>query len=350
MIRKIAAISVALGMVWSSATIGAQEGESSEDRVQRQVERRMRDLQRSLQLSEAQMEKIKPLVTSYEKQQQELREKNDQQIKQILTPDQTQQMDSRRSRRGRGGSSRGGSRFGPSQILGRLRQELDLTQDQETKMEAIFEKASEEMRTMFSRAREGGFQNMDWGKMQESMRKYWSELSDEVRKHLNESQIERYDEMVKEMENNPWMRGFRGRSQQSESTGRQGNDRSGREGREGREGRRERDASGQAERRYARALESLNLDDEEAAIVGPMVRAIVDLQTTGRKSVQTVRQQLESLLEGKSADEAQLQGAIDALRQVRTQHESKLSQAREELRSLLTLPQEGQMLGQGILD
>ncbi len=344
MIRKIAAISVALGMVWSSAMVGAQEGESSEDRVQRQVERRIRDLQRSLQLSEAQVEKIKPLITSFEQQQQELREKSDQQIKQILTPDQTQQMESRRSRGGRGGSSRGGSRFGPGQILDRLRQELDLSQDQETKMEAIFEKASQEMRTMFSKAREGGFQNMDWSKMQESMKKYWGDLSTEVRTHLNESQLERYDEMVKEMENNPMMRGFRGRSQQGGSSGRQGNDRS------GREGRRERDAAGQAERRYARALEALNLDEEESAIVGPMVRAIVELQAAGRESAQKARKNLESLLDGKSADEAQLQGAIDALRQVRTQNESKLSQAREELRSLLTLPQEGQMLEQGILD
>ena len=332
-------------LVPAPITLAQESGPSDEaQRIERQVDRRIEQLRRGLELSEGQVEKLRPLLTAYEREQSRIRLENGEKIRQILTPDQSERYTQLQSRRG-GRSREGGRRFGPGQIMERLRDQLELSPEQEGKLQAIFDGAQEEMRSVFAKAREGGFQNMDWGKLRETMTEYWGKLSDKVRVELSDAQKPKYDEMVKEMQNNPWMRGFEGRGNRE---GRNDSSRGDRERRE--RPRRDRDPAELAKRRHERAMTALALSDEEGAVLSPLIQRILELQTTGRQTVNQSREALSGLFESGDADEESVKKAMQAMRSARTTLEQQLEQAREELRGLLTISQEGQMLEQGILD
>ncbi len=122
------------------------------------VERRLAHMQQSLELTDEQVALLRPVLENRHTRQEELRQSFHQELEGILTPEQLARLDERRERHGRfGRSGRGGpggpdgrggpGRFGhhgppdPEQMLTRMAEDLDLTDNQVTALRPIFEAA-----------------------------------------------------------------------------------------------------------------------------------------------------------------------------------------------------------------
>lgn len=98
----------------------------------------------------------------------------------------------------------GGQRMDPEerakQQTAELKEELQLNEDQSTKLEELFVKSGKESQAMFEAMREGG--DTDRSEMREKMQASREKQQEEVKKILTEEQFTKYEKLMQERRRN----------------------------------------------------------------------------------------------------------------------------------------------------
>ena len=113
-------------------------------------------------------------------------------------------------------------------------------------------------------------------------------------------------------------------------------------------GRRQFDPAQMIERQTQRAVEQLALSSEEAAVLEPRIKAIVQNWIQRRQEMQPLMQALRTAIDG--GGEAQIKSALEALKAKQKEHKAKSDALQKDLVELLTLPQEAQLTVAGIVN
>ena len=103
-----------------------------------------------------------------------------------------------------------------------------------------------------------------------------------------------------------------------------------------------------AERQTQRAIENLNLSDEEAAVLVPRIKAIAQHRLQQRQTLRPLTQALRTAVDGE--DKAEIKSALDALKAQQNAQQTKAEALEEELVELLTLRQEAQLTIAGVVN
>ena len=119
-------------------------------------------------------------------------------------------------------------------------------------------------------------------------------------------------------------------------------------GQRGEGGRRQFDPAQMVERQTQRAIEQLNLSDEEAAVLGPRIKAIAENRIQRREEMRPLVQALRTAIDG--TDDAQMKSALEAIKAMRKEHQAKSEALEKDLVELLTLRQEAQLTVAGIVN
>ena len=129
-------------------------------------------------------------------------------------------------------------------------------------------------------------------------------------------------------------------------------DRSSREqrtrGERGERGRGQFNVAEMVERQTQRAIENLNLSDEEAAVLVPRIKAIAQHRLQQRQTLRPLTQALRTSVDGE--DKAEIKSALDALKAQQNEQKTKAETLEKELVELLTLRQEAQLTIAGIVN
>lgn len=129
-------------------------------------------------------------------------------------------------------------------------------------------------------------------------------------------------------------------------------DRSSREqrgrGERGERGRGQFNVAEMVERQTQRAIENLNLSDEEGAVLVPKIKAIAQHRLEQRQTLRPLTQTLRTSVDGE--DKAEIKSALDALKAQRDKQKTKAEALEKELVELLTLRQEAQLTIAGIVN
>jgi periplasmic protein CpxP/Spy len=199
-----------------------------------------------------------------------------------------------------------------------MREQLELTDEQVSQFEAMNEQMrarGEEMREMF---RSG---NMEGAR--EMMQGFRTEMETSVREILTEEQFTKYEELQSEM------RGGRGRYG----------------GGEGRGGGRER----QRARLREQAVTALALSPEEEAFVLERLDTVLETRTLIRQEQEQRRQDFLSKVRS-TTEPTELQTALGEFRAAQAADRESEQAAMNQLREVLTLEQEAQLVALGILE
>lgn len=129
-------------------------------------------------------------------------------------------------------------------------------------------------------------------------------------------------------------------------------DRSSREqrgrGERGERGRGQFNVAEAVERQTQRAIENLNLSDEEGAVLVPKIKAIAQHRLEQRQTLRPLTQALCTSVDGE--DKAAIKSALDALKAQRDKQKTRAEALEKELVELLTLRQEAQLTIAGIVN
>ncbi len=129
-------------------------------------------------------------------------------------------------------------------------------------------------------------------------------------------------------------------------------DRSSREqrtrGERGERGRGQFNVAEMVERQTQRAIENLNLSDEEGAVLVPKIKAIAQHRLEQRQTLRPLTQTLRTSVDGE--DKAAIKSALDALKAQQNKQKTKAEALEKELVELLTLRQEAQLTIAGIVN
>lgn len=226
-------------------------------------------------------------------------------------------------REGRRGGRRGGRGMGMGGMdTDALKEQLGLNDEQVEKMKALNEANRAEMMEMRKKMQSGEF---DFSNMRELMTERREAQTKKINELLTPEQQEKYKKVQEER-----------RSQWGQRGGRRG----GREG--GRRGGRDR-----GPRVKAAALKALALDEEVAAVVTPLLDAVLTGRNTDREAQRTRRDAFLKKLDG--ADEATVTTLLTEFRAENTKAEEARKKAGEDLREVLTVTQEAKLVGLGVL-
>lgn len=320
--------------------------ELAKEAAERRVEWQMR-MYSSLELSEAQKDQVKKILIDDELATAKQRDERRAKVKEILTPSQREaydQMIEQQNRGGRGmfggggGGGPGGGGFGGMGRMGmdpaQLKERLKLTDDQTTKITAVFTEAAPQWMERFQKMREGGG-GFDPTKIREIVNELRVEANKKIEAILTPEQMPEWQKMVKEFDDQmaQWTGGrFPG---------------GGGEGREGRGPREERDLSpeDQIKRRLSAAMTALAMSAEEASAIQPLVEKVIQYQVTAGKAVRDAREAI-----GKVEGEDQIKLKVDDYRKVRAEYEEKLALLSSGLRELLTVQQEAKLIALRVLE
>ena len=102
------------------------------------------------------------------------------------------------------------------------------------------------------------------------------------------------------------------------------------------------------ERQTQRAIENLNLSDEEGAVLVPKIKAIAQHRLEQRQTLRPLTQTLRTSVDGE--DKAAIKSALDALKAQQNKQKTKAEALEKELVELLTLRQEAQLTIAGIVN
>lgn len=102
------------------------------------------------------------------------------------------------------------------------------------------------------------------------------------------------------------------------------------------------------ERQTQRAIENLNLSDEEGAVLVPKIKAIAQHRLEQRQTLRPLTQTLRTSVDGE--DKAEIKSALDALKAQQSKQKTKAEALEKELVELLTLRQEAQLTIAGIVN
>ena len=185
----------------SAAAVSAQETGAHH---QRRLERKLEHLERRLDLTEDQISLIRPVLEEARDRRRELRslprderrsaartlrDRVHHQLEGILTPDQLTELESMR-RRHRG-------RMNPERMIERMREHLNLTDDQVTRIRPILERAATERRSL---------RDLERPERREAARTLRTETMDAVRGELTEAQQVEFDAFRETMRHRRAMR------------------------------------------------------------------------------------------------------------------------------------------------
>lgn len=119
-------------------------------------------------------------------------------------------------------------------------------------------------------------------------------------------------------------------------------------GQRGERGRGQFNPAQMAERQTQRAIENLNLSDEEAAVLVPRIKAIAQHRLQQRQTLRPLTQALRTSVDGE--DKAEIKSALDALKAQQNEQKTKAEALEKELVELLTLRQEAQLTIAGVVN
>lgn len=119
-------------------------------------------------------------------------------------------------------------------------------------------------------------------------------------------------------------------------------------GQRGEGGRRQFDPAQMVERQTQRAIEGLNLSDEEAAVLEPRIKAIAERRIQRRQEMRPFTEALRTAIDG--GDEAETKSALEALKAKQKENKAKSERLEKDLIELLTLRQEAQLTIAGIVN
>ena len=129
-------------------------------------------------------------------------------------------------------------------------------------------------------------------------------------------------------------------------------DRSSREqrarGERGERGRGQFNVAEMVERQTQRAIEDLNLSDEEAAVLVPRIKAIAQHRLQQRQTLRPLTQALRTSVDGE--DKAEIKSALDALKAQQNEQKTQAEALEKELVELLTVRQEAQLTIAGVVN
>ncbi len=122
----------------------------------------------------------------------------------------------------------------------------------------------------------------------------------------------------------------------------------GERGQRGEGGRRQFNPEQMAERQTERAIEDLNLSDEETAILVPKIKAIAQHRLQQRQELRPFAQALRTSVDGE--DKAQIKAALKTFKAQRAARNTTAKALEKDLVELLTVRQEAQLTIAGIVN
>lgn len=102
-----------------------------------------------------------------------------------------------------------------------------------------------------------------------------------------------------------------------------------------------------AKRLFDRVMKDLDLAAEEAAVIGPMIRALIQHKVIGNRNLAKRRGKMTGESKAKGEDAAKQ--AVAAYRKAREAYQTKLTELQTAVRELLTVPQESILIGYDLL-
>lgn len=301
----------AVGAMWILSL--AQAGGPQEDPSERLAQR----LREALQLSEEQAAKVREIL-----------KKQGEQLRAVLTDEQRQRYD-QMSRflggfGGRGGGAppwAGGFRGAWLPPTEELKAQLDLNDDQVSRINAIRDGVREEIRNFWRNRQGGGNPAEEWTAW---MQKAREETLAKVRETLTDSQKTKFDEILKNFQPE-------GRVETGDRN-------------------RDRGRGGSVEDRVSRAMEALRIEDaQEAAAIRGLVKKVVDLMERLEDAQRDARRKAEEALRAADLSDEALGERLEELRKGVRELEKELAGARKELSEVVTNRQELELVRRGIL-
>ena len=122
----------------------------------------------------------------------------------------------------------------------------------------------------------------------------------------------------------------------------------GERGQRGERGRGQFDPAQMAERQTQRAIENLNLSDEESTVLVPRIKAIAQHRLQQRQALRPLTQALRTAVDGEN--QVEIKSALDALKAQQDEQKTKAEALEKELVELLTLRQEAQLTIAGVVN
>lgn len=102
------------------------------------------------------------------------------------------------------------------------------------------------------------------------------------------------------------------------------------------------------ERQTQRAIEALNLSEDEKTILVPRIKAIAELQVGRRRELRPLMEALRTAVD--SGNNAQIKSALESLKSKQSEQKAKSASLEDDLVELLTLRQEAQLTIAGIVN
>jgi K+/H+ antiporter YhaU regulatory subunit KhtT len=102
------------------------------------------------------------------------------------------------------------------------------------------------------------------------------------------------------------------------------------------------------QRQTERAVENLNLSDEESAILVPKIKAILQHRMQQRQTLRPFAEALRTAVDGK--DDTQIKSTLEALKAKRNEQKTTSETLGKELVELLTVRQEAQLTIAGVVN
>ena len=119
-------------------------------------------------------------------------------------------------------------------------------------------------------------------------------------------------------------------------------------GERGERGRRQLDPAQMVERQTQRAIENLNLSDEETAVLVPRIKAIAQHRLQQRQELRPFTQALRTSVDG--GDDTQIKPALKSFKAHQAVQKEKAEALEKDLVELLTVRQEAQLTIAGIVN
>jgi Spy/CpxP family protein refolding chaperone len=295
----------------SSAAVAQQQ----EDPIERQVER----LKDQLKLTEEQVGKVREVL-----------KKNNEDIRGVLTDEQKKTYDENLARGGRGnrgggggfGQGGGGFRGFGGQAMpstDELKQQLNLTDEQVTKIDTLRDEIRQEMRDFF----QGGPQRDEIQKKMEEIRDAAIKRTREV---LTDEQKPKFDEIVKNFQqgggDGPRPPGMGQRGPQRPSV----------------------------DERLRRLMEALKIEKaDEAAAIRDAAKKVIEAQYALEDYDREVRTKVDELAKKAEITEDEVKTKLEELRTARKDKDKAVKDAQKGLAEIITYKQELEFIKQGIL-
>lgn len=102
------------------------------------------------------------------------------------------------------------------------------------------------------------------------------------------------------------------------------------------------------ERQTQRAIEGLNLSNEESTVLTPKIKAIIQQRMRQRQEFRSIAEALRTGIDGD--DDTQIKSALESLKAKRVEQRTTFEALEKELVELLTLRQEAQLTMAGVVN